>query len=63
MKKVLLIITATALLGLLALFGCGYKERGHANTPPEAPGDQTKVGIDTVAHPANINKDTIRVEE
>jgi hypothetical protein len=61
MKKLIFIsITTMALIAILSR--CGYKERGHANTPAEAPGDQTKPGIDTLAHPGNIDKDTIKVE-
>jgi hypothetical protein len=63
MKKVIMITAATVLLELWALYGCGYKERGHANTPAEYPGDQTKVGIDTLAHPGNIDRDTIQIEK
>lgn len=49
---------------LLVLFtSCGYKERGHSNTPPGYPGTQSQPGPDTLAHPGNIDKDTIRLEE
>lgn len=41
---------------------CGYDEMGHANTPAEHPGSQTRVGIDTLAHPGNIDRDTITLE-
>lgn len=47
---------------LISLVGCGYEEKGHANTPAENPGSQMKVGVDTIAHPGNIDKDTIKVE-
>jgi hypothetical protein len=57
-------LTDFILTGALLLFfgfqNCGYEERGHANTPAETPGSQTRVGVDTVAHPGNIDRDTIR---
>jgi hypothetical protein len=60
MKKAALIIPiAIILLEVFSLTNCGYKERGHANTPAENPGSQTKTGVDTIAHPGNIDKDTI----
>lgn len=59
MKKSTLIILLHALLSA-GISGCGYKEKGHANTPAEHPGSQTKVGVDTIAHPGNIDRDTIK---
>jgi hypothetical protein len=52
------ILTALLLI-VLGFQNCGYEEQGHANTPPENPGSQIKPGVDTVAHPGNIDKDTI----
>jgi hypothetical protein len=56
-------ITDFILTALILIFftfqNCGYEERGHANTPPENPGSQTKVGVDTIAHPGNIDRDSI----
>jgi hypothetical protein len=51
------------LLFILSFQNCGYEERGHANTPAENPGSQTRVGIDTTRHPGNIDKDTIRLRD
>lgn len=51
---------------VLLFFGfqnCGYEERGHANTPAETPGSQTRVGVDTIAHPGNIDRDTIQAAQ
>jgi hypothetical protein len=42
------------------IISCGYKERGHANTPPGYPDGLTQPGADTLAHPGNIDKDTIK---
>ena len=51
------------LTGAVVLFfgfqNCGYGERGHANTPAETPGSQTRVGVDTIAHRGNIDQDTL----
>jgi hypothetical protein len=64
MKILLLDYSLTALLLLTLTFSmCGYKERGHANTPAENPGSQSKVGLDTLAHPGNIDKDTIHLHK
>jgi hypothetical protein len=53
----------TALLMIILGFqNCGYNEQGHSNTPPENPGSQTRAGIDTTAHPGNIDRDTITLE-
>ncbi len=61
MKKAsLLIAVSIVILEIFSLTNCGYKERGHANTPAETPGSQTQVGIDTTAHPGNIDRDSIR---
>jgi hypothetical protein len=50
----------TALVLLFFIFqNCGYEEKGHANTPPENPGSQMKPGVDSNAHPGNIDRDTI----
>jgi hypothetical protein len=62
MKKLSLIAIAVVLLEIFSLSNCGYKERGHANTPAETPGAQVKPGIDTLAHPGNIDRDTIQLE-
>jgi len=59
-KKSLLITTSIILLELLSLYKCGYPEKGHSNTPAEYPGSQMKDGVDTLAHPGNMNRDTIR---
>jgi|GEM_PF-2146181 len=48
---------------LIGLSNCNYQERGHANTPPENPGSQIKPGVDTHAHPGNIDKDNIHLEK
>jgi len=50
------------LMILIGLSNCSYEERGHANTPPENPGSQTKTGVDTFAHPGNIDKDSIHLD-
>jgi len=55
-------ILTGALLFFLSLQNCGYEEKGHANTPAENPGSQTKPGIDTIAHPGNIDQDTIHFD-
>jgi hypothetical protein len=53
-------IILTALVLVFFTFqNCGYEERGHANTPPENPGSQNKIGVDSTAHPGNIDRDTI----
>lgn len=52
----------TILIVLIALSNCSYNERGHANTPPENPGSQVKTGVDTFAHPGNIDRDSIHPE-
>ena len=52
-----------ALLFILSLQNCGYKERGHANTPAENPGSQTRSGVDSSNHPGNIDKDTIHLHD
>ena len=52
------VLTALLLI-ILGFQNCGYEERGHANTPAEHPGAQMKVGVDTVNHPGNIDRDTI----
>lgn len=57
-----LIIPAMLVVMLAGTISCGYEEKGHANTPAENPGSQTKTGVDTVAHPGNIDRDTIRPE-
>ena len=63
MKTLFVDFTLTGLLlGSLLLSTCGYKEKGHANTPAESPGSQTKVGVDTLAHPGNIDRDTITLQ-
>jgi hypothetical protein len=53
----------TLSLFVIVLLGnaCGYKERGKANTPPEYPGSQMKVGADTLVHPGNIDRDTLHL--
>ena len=56
-------ILTGALLFFLSLQNCGYEERGHANTPPENPGSQTRVGVDTTSHPGNIDRDSIKLHE
>lgn len=64
MKTRLTDFILTALL--LIVFGfqnCGYEEKGHANTPAEHPGAQTRPGVDTLAHPGNIDRDTIHLHE
>lgn len=58
-KKSLLLVIAIITLEVFSLYKCGYKEKGHANTPAEYPGSQMKVGIDTLAHPGNMDRDTI----
>jgi hypothetical protein len=64
MKTLFVDFTLTGLLlGSLLLSTCGYKEQGHANTPAENPGSQMKVGVDTVAHPGNIDRDTINLHK
>jgi hypothetical protein len=54
-------------LVLITLFfttmSCGYDEKGHSNTPPENPGSQVKTGVDTTAHPGNIDQDSIHLEK
>lgn len=53
------------MLLLIGLSNCryeGHQERGHANTPPETPGSQVKVGVDTVANSGNIDKDSVHLE-
>ena len=55
-------ILTALVLALFTFQNCGYEERGHANTPPENPGSQNKIGVDTTAHPGNIDKDTITAE-
>jgi hypothetical protein len=62
-KKNFMIALFAVLLVTGSLSNCGYPERGHANTPAEAPGDQTRVGVDTLAHPGNIDRDSIEVHE
>lgn len=57
-----IVLTALVLVLFFAFQSCGYKERGHANTPAEAPGDQMKIGVDTAVHPGNIDRDTITAE-
>ena len=60
MKKATILITiSVVLLEIFSLTNCGYKERGHANTPAETPGSQSRVGVDTLAHPGNIDGDTV----
>jgi hypothetical protein len=56
-------LAAFATLILFWLTGCGYPEKGHANTPAENPGSQIKVGTDTIAHPGNIDRDTFELEK
>ena len=57
-------ILTVALLAVATITqSCGYDEKGHANTPAENPGSQVRVGIDTVAHPGNIDRDTIHVHQ
>ena len=64
MKKTsLLIALSVVILEIFSLTNCGYKERGHANTPAETPGSQSRVGVDTTAHPGNIDGDTIQVHQ
>lgn len=64
MKKILHIYALPACMMLLiSLSNCSYQERGHANTPPENPGSQVKTGVDTVAHPGNIDQDSIHLEK
>ncbi len=56
------ILTALLLI-ILGFQNCGYEEQGHANTPPENPGSQMRVGVDTTSHPGNIDRDTITAHE
>ncbi len=64
MKKTSILIAASiVVLEIFSLTNCGYKEQGHANTPAETPGSQSRVGVDTTAHPGNIDKDTIQVHQ
>ncbi len=64
MKKIsILIAISIVLLEIFSLTNCGYKEKGHANTPAETPGSQTQVGVDTLAHPGNIDKDTVTAHQ
>lgn len=64
MKKATILIAASIIvLEIITLTNCGYPERGHANTPAETPGSQTRVGVDTLAHPGNIDQDSIRVHQ
>lgn len=51
------------LMSLFCFQQCGYGEMGHANTPPENPGSQTRTGVDSSVHPGNIDRDTIRPHE
>jgi hypothetical protein len=60
MKKSLLVLTICT--GIYT-GSCGYEEKGHANTPAETPGSQIRVGVDTVAHPGNIDRDSIHVSQ
>lgn len=55
-------ILPAILVVLVFLSNCGYEERNHANTPPENPGSQLKTGVDTIAHPGNIDQDSIHLE-
>jgi hypothetical protein len=60
MKKAsILIAISIVLLEIFTLSNCGYPERGHANTPAENPGSQSRTEVDTMAHPGNIDRDTI----
>lgn len=61
-KTVFYLAAAVVLLEMFSLSNCGYPEKGHANTPAETPGAQTRVGIDTTAHPGNIDRDSIHLE-
>lgn len=56
-------ILTVSLLMFVTVQSCGYEEQGHANTPAENPGSQTRTGVDTVAHPGNIDRDTITLHE
>ena len=63
MKKTTIILAISIiLLEVFSLTNCGYKEQGHANTPAETPGAQTQVGVDTTAHPGNIDRDSIQLD-
>jgi hypothetical protein len=61
MKKNAIYLMVSALILLSA--GCGYKERGHSNTPPEHPGSQVKTGADSIVHPGNIDMDSIHLHD
>jgi len=61
MRTLFIDYALTAVMLFAFLTNCGYKERGHANTPPENPGSQVKTGPDTLAHPGNIDRDTIHL--
>lgn len=63
MKKIAIIICSIVALEVFTLIGCGYQEKGHANTPAEHPGSQMRPGVDTFAHPGNIDSDTIRLDK
>jgi len=52
-----------AMAVLIVLSNCSYQEKGHANTPPENPGSQVKTGVDTFAHPGNIDADSIHIDK
>lgn len=58
-RKSLLLLAAIISLEIFSLYKCGYPEKNHANTPPEYPGSQMKVGVDTISHPGNMDQDTI----
>jgi hypothetical protein len=63
MKKIFIITCAIVSFEVWALYGCGYQEKGHANTPAEHPGSQMKPGVDTIAHPGNMDRDSIHLEK
>ena len=58
-----LFFTLLLLIAAAVTQTCGYDEMGHANTPAEHPGSQTQPGVDTIVHPGNIDRDTIRLHE
>jgi hypothetical protein len=63
MKRSRFILPVILVTSLLTITSCGYDEKGHSNTPPENPGSQVKTGVDTTAHPGNIDRDSIHLEK
>jgi hypothetical protein len=63
LKKSLIIAAGIISLEVFSLYKCGYPEKGHSNTPAEYPGSQMKVGVDTLAHPGNMDKDTLQMHQ